>query len=852
MAILGAYRINFTDPKNGSFVIDPYTVNGTVTPVTNILHNSAVRSSTSLLLPGQYVPNYGESILENLVHLLENFSGSTAPVTPVEGQLWFDTGDSYNIIDVVVGGCVIKGNHSATFSQHITEQTPMTLWYGPKSLSDNSFNSISFNVTALVVNVDGNTQLTVTDLDGNAIQFPNSTNGGFITTSLSALGGRLKVAAKLNNSIVWTDAVNILAAPQAPIGTTFQQGDVWFDTATNELKLNINGGWLAVTTNMLPRTGGTLQGPLFMGTHPISYVGSVLDESTLTNKLYVDHTIDTLLTPVAESSASGLLSLNSRVDTLETQVPLKLNVTGGILTGPLIFGTTGDTTNISHGIDMKNRPIVNTSITWDSADYLAPIGEAHNVVDKSYIGRAIQQHLDDELHGGVQYITEELDGSGLITNNIHFSGATHSISWNANNTIYSLGVNTDSIVFTTGESIGSGFEFRQFGVAGSPLLEITDSRVVSTKSIYILDGQPQPDLNGAIDAINDETAAATKGYVKAAVDTAVSNNAPVIGATFAYDMNTIDYPLTVSRRDDTDIVVNINHEHLSTAIKHDYLPLVNWNGGAEDDVQSMIGGGRNPISAMLNALNVVKAPVRNARFVNAPKTMATDGIMEINGAGNWFTVAKQETTIQAGFKVVITESNSTQTVYTVTSIILVDDGNGGFDEQYVVDSPLPVIADLLATPATATYAIYSPATSVSDLVNRETVDYAIKEAITASVKPQCFTIVCSDDTSAIAAATGVATIRTPFGFTLTGIRASLTTAQASGTVFTVDVKVDGTTILSTLLTIDNTTKSSKTATIPAVISNHTLPDDCEITVDVTQVGNGSAKGLKVYLLGNPT
>lgn len=845
MAILGAYRINFTDPKNGSFVIDPYTVNGTVTPVTNTLHSSAVRSSTSLLLPGQYVPNYGESILENLVHLLENFSGSTAPVTPVEGQLWFDTGDSYNIIDIVVGGCVIEGNESSIFSQHITEQTPMTLWYGPKSLSDNSFNSISFKVTALVVNIDGNTQLSVTDLDGNTIQFPNSTNGGFITTSLSAFGGRLKVATKLNNNIVWTDAVNILAAPQAPTGTTFQQGDVWFDTTTNELKINIGGNWLDVTTNMLPRTGGNLLGPLFMGTHPISYVGSVLDESTLTNKLYVDHTITTLLTPVAESSASGILSLNSRVDDIETQIPLKLNVTGGVLTGPLIFGIDGDTTTLSHGIDMKNRPIVNSSITWDSSDYLAPIGEAHNVVDKSYIGLALQQHLDDVLHGGVQFITEEVDGTGLITNSVHFDSVLKDLTWVANNTVYGVGIDTDSLILTTGNLIGAGFEFRQFGVTGDPLFRITDDHAVSAHSLYILDGQPQPDLNGPADALNNETAAATKGYVKDVVNTAVSNNAAVIGTTFAYDVNAISYPLTIQRRDDTDIVVNINHEHNSTKIKHDYVPLTNWNGGSDDAVETLLGGGTHTISDVIGALNSVKAPIHNARFTNAPAMYSVDAVLEINNVSNWFRVLQQDSVINIGFKVTITESDSTETTYTVLSIDPVDDGNGGFDLHYYVDAPLPTIVDLGATPASATYSIYTSATNPTSLVNRETVDNAIQLA-----KPkQCFPIPCSDENTALTTGSAKVTYRMPFAFNLVEIRASLTEAQVAGAVFTVDVKQSGTSLFSTLLTIDNTEKSSTTAATPLSLSSNLLADDVEITVDITQIGDGSAKGLKIYLIG---
>lgn len=94
------------------------------------------------------------------------------------------------------------------------------------------------------------------------------------------------------------------------------------------------------------------------------------------------------------------------------------------------------------------------------------------------------------------------------------------------------------------------------------------------------------------------------------------------------------------------------------------------------------------------------------------------------------------------------------------------------------------------------------------------------------------------------------TLKMPYAMTLSGVRASVTTAQGSGSLLTVDVNQNGTSILSTKLTIDNTEKSSFTATTAAVISNTALLNDAEITIDVDQIGDGSATGLKVYLIGS--
>ena len=109
-------------------------------------------------------------------------------------------------------------------------------------------------------------------------------------------------------------------------------------------------------------------------------------------------------------------------------------------------------------------------------------------------------------------------------------------------------------------------------------------------------------------------------------------------------------------------------------------------------------------------------------------------------------------------------------------------------------------------------------------------------------------IACSDETTALTAGTGKMTFRMPVAITLTEVRASLVTAQTSGNIFTVDINDGGTTILSTKLTIDNGEKTSTTAT-PAVISDTTLADDAEITVDIDQIGDSTAKGLKIWLIG---
>jgi len=127
----------------------------------------------------------------------------------------------------------------------------------------------------------------------------------------------------------------------------------------------------------------------------------------------------------------------------------------------------------------------------------------------------------------------------------------------------------------------------------------------------------------------------------------------------------------------------------------------------------------------------------------------------------------------------------------------------------------------------------------------------VETTLTNKLK-QFIPIAVSDETTAITAGAGKVTFRMPFAMTVSAVRASLTTAQTSGSIFTVDIHEGVSSILSTKITIDNGEKTSTTADAAPVISDASLADDAEITIDVDQIGDGTAKGLKVYLIGTIT
>ena len=83
-----AYTISFTDAVN----------KGTIT-----IEDNTVNNETSVNFPGKNTTSYGTVIAENFLHILENFANSTAPLRPIEGQLWFDTTAGVNQLKVYDG-----------------------------------------------------------------------------------------------------------------------------------------------------------------------------------------------------------------------------------------------------------------------------------------------------------------------------------------------------------------------------------------------------------------------------------------------------------------------------------------------------------------------------------------------------------------------------------------------------------------------------------------------------------------------------------------------------------------------------------------------------------------------------
>jgi hypothetical protein len=226
----------------------------------------------------------------------------------------------------------------------------------------------------------------------------------------------------------------------------------------------------------------------------------------------------------------------------------------------------------------------------------------------------------------------------------------------------------------------------------------------------------------------------------------------------------------------------------------------------------------------------------NAFAVYLKRHAATSGLTWAYWGGQWgaFTVVDGTLTLTNAATNYVVVSRATG-VISVSTITTNWDDTNNYARVYRLTTAGSVVT-LVEPRYTGPGGVHGPATTVA---------------------VQALAIACSDETTALTTGAAKVTFRTPFAFTLTGIRASVTTAP-TGADLIVDVNEDTgggpTSIMTTnKLRIDATEKTTTTSATLPTLTDTALADDAEITVDIDQVGSTVAgAGLKVYLIGRPT
>ena len=121
-----------------------YTINLTDGTVFATISDGTINTSSSMILVGKNYAGYGEFLDENFIHLLENGSNTTAPSSPLTGQLWWD---KTNNLLKVYNGSIFKTISAATSSaSQPSSNVTGDLWYDTTNQQLKVYTGTSFLV----------------------------------------------------------------------------------------------------------------------------------------------------------------------------------------------------------------------------------------------------------------------------------------------------------------------------------------------------------------------------------------------------------------------------------------------------------------------------------------------------------------------------------------------------------------------------------------------------------------------------------------------------------------------------------------------------------------------------------
>jgi hypothetical protein len=424
-----------------SYIIN--LTNGSV--LTTIADGTLNTTACSMALPGKNYAGYGIYLDDNFVHLLENSSNSTAPSTPLVGQLWWN---STNKIMSVWNGTVWKTISSATSSASApTSNVQGDLWYDtvnqqlnvysgttwilvgpaftnaqgttgaiPATVSDNS--AVAHTILQLYV---GGILLGIMSKDTTAFT-PSPAIPGFATIKPGLQLSTSSAAYIFQGSITNADTLG----PNALPATSFMRSDAAatttgkITTTSNQgLSVGSNGDFtVAVAGSDININNNDTNGNINFGANiagtpttvlTINGSNGIVSSTTGINANYAD--LAERFAADAELSPGTVVELGGSEEITQVDLDLSENVFGVISTRAayMMNGAAGN--NITHPpVAMTGRVPVRTIGLVRKGDRLVSAGnglaraaKAGEATAFNVIGRALRDKVD-ENEGTVEAI----------------------------------------------------------------------------------------------------------------------------------------------------------------------------------------------------------------------------------------------------------------------------------------------------------------------------------------------------------------------------------------------------------------------------------------------------------------
>ena len=342
-----------------------YTINKTDGTIFAVIADGTINTDSSQVLVGKNYAGYGEFLDENFIHLLESGANTSAPGTPLQGQLWYD--QTNNVIKVY-NGTLFKSISGATASTTTpTSNVAGDLW----------FDTTNDQLKAY----DGSAFVTI----GPAFTSGEGTSGAIVDTITDSSPGNdhVVVLMYVNNTIVSIFSKDATFTPAAALSgfatiapglnmSTTVSGATFKGTASNADTLDSLNSTSFMRTDQATSTTGTLSvlndtGIYFGGDNDgrlnVSGTDVYLQNQTQDGDI------------IMRVNDGGVQTTAMTIDGATSNVNINTNATvTGNITAAYLYGDGSNLTGLSSGVSLISNGTSNVSVVSSGGNVDVNIG----------------------------------------------------------------------------------------------------------------------------------------------------------------------------------------------------------------------------------------------------------------------------------------------------------------------------------------------------------------------------------------------------------------------------------------------------------------------------------------------
>ena len=258
-----------------------------------VIADGTVDTSTSITLVGKNTPSYGQYLDQNFLFMLENFANSSQPISPITGQIWYDS--THSVLKVY-NGTIFKNIASATSSSS-SPLNPVIgdLWFDTVNQQLNCYNGSAWviigplggagQVVSETLYDTGSASHSVISFKINNVRYAILSKDALFTPNVS-ISGFSTVNPGFNiasTSFVSNNKFVGQASDSAALGGVSSASFMRSDTNTS------TSGTLSITNNSGLSVGTTGQGSL----------------NIYSNEFHLDNTLSSGITRLRTKNSTG-------------------------------------------------------------------------------------------------------------------------------------------------------------------------------------------------------------------------------------------------------------------------------------------------------------------------------------------------------------------------------------------------------------------------------------------------------------------------------------------------------------------------------------------------------------------